>query len=147
MTKLAILAMLLVACAADPAPEPALTFELRTIDPADSDADAYSRAARAWRDVGAFEVEGAELVLWIDRYPHLREEVGSNGVRQGNHLTIDARVTGRELLVVAAHEVGHAILDTSRHTSGCGVMGGSDVLLCEEDYIIACEEAGLCDRY
>lgn len=64
--------------------------------------------------------------------------------RASDRVTIDSRVRGFELLVVAAHEVGHVVLDTSEHTT-CGVMGGQDVVLCGEDRALACRAAGLCE--
>lgn len=67
-----------------------------------------------------------QITIELVRVPHLVETEGSKALseiaRRG--IKIDTRVIDRvELLGAVAHEVGHILLDTPRHTTG-GIMGG-----------------------
>ena len=140
--RLLILTLVLASCEADR--NPSATYEIRPVDPSDPDVARYLEGARTWSDLGVEEQAGSPTVIWFVRDPHLVEHTGHRAMtdRAARLVTIDARVAGFDLLVASAHEVGHVVLDTGEHTS-CGVMGGYDVALCDEDVALACRAAGL----
>lgn len=158
MTRAAVIALALAGCAGDElvAPHVALVGDVN---------DDIATGARAWARLGfrihEGEVDGAECARrWYDlrdfecvitvtvvRDPRLREEYGTNALadRLSRSIAIDARETSPTVLRIAgAHEVGHLVLDTGRHTLG-GVMGGSRWRLTDVDLELACDQIGICD--
>lgn len=85
--------------------------------------------------------------IWIQVsvLPDLRERYGTNALsdRANRLVALDTSLTGLDLCVALAHEVGHVLLDTPEHTRG-GVMGGVDCVLAPVDYDLACREIGAC---
>lgn len=60
-------------------------------------------------------------------------------------ISYDRSVPTDRLSIIGAHEVGHILLNTPRHTRG-GVMGGAASVLRDQDRALACEAARLCHR-
>lgn len=58
-------------------------------------------------------------------------------------LEADTGPASRYLRTAVAHEVGHVVLDTGRHTQG-GIMGGATSVMRDVDYELACETIGTC---
>lgn len=138
-----LLATCLTACAAH---DPSETYRI-AVDPGDSDIERYREGASTWAEIGILEDPASNVVIWFQRDPHLITRTGHGAMvdRSTRVVTIDSSLVGFNLLVASAHEVGHVVLDTPRHTT-CGVMGGYDVVLCDQDLALACEIIGLgCD--
>ena len=117
---------------------PSVTYHLDVPDVALSrEAD---RALVGWARIG---LERAPLDVPAD-IAAVRMEFGDGLPADGVTNRVERRILIRRglpefrLLVIIAHEVGHAVLDTGRHTS-CGIMGGSDFFPCDEDVALACE--------
>ncbi len=124
--------------------------------------DAYGDGASAWIPLGFDVVERSNLpecerrwyetgdtdcviTIGIRRDPMLRDREGTNALsnRADRSVTIDASLSGYDLIVAVAHEVGHIVLDTPEHTRG-GVMGGSSAQLEAVDYELACRTIRIC---
>jgi hypothetical protein len=75
--------------------------------------------------------------------PRLLEiaHTGAQSDRTGRTVWIDASTAPYPARYALAHEVGHIVLDTPKHTLG-GVMGGSTYWLTPVDYALACEAIG-----
>lgn len=67
--------------------------------------------------------------------------VGAQSDRTSRTVWIDASTDPYRARYALAHEVGHIVLDTPKHTLG-GVMGGSTYWLMPVDYALACESIG-----
>ncbi len=63
--------------------------------------------------------------------------------RADRWVAFDTSLTGQRLDIAVAHELGHILLDTPKHTAG-GVMGGSSAHPTAVDYELACESIGVC---
>jgi hypothetical protein len=101
------------------------------------------RCERRWYELGDV---ACELPITIERSPLVLPMVGTQAFadRGERRIYIDSSVTDYyELLVIAAHEVGHLVLDTAEHTRG-GVMGGAAWSLEDVDYALACSSIGVC---
>lgn len=99
--------------------------------------------ARDWYETG--ETECAITIL-VTRDPLLRERTGTDALsnRTDRTVAIDSELTNEYNLIVAvAHEVGHIVLDTPKHTQG-GVMGGASARLERVDYELACSTIHVC---
>lgn len=133
---------LLVACATE---APVLTFSIET-QPTKAD-DATTLRSRAWEPLGIVQVDaGADVRVLASFADEIIEDgVSVDGMARRRERTIVIRrdLPPFRFAVIVAHELGHVVLDTAQHGS-CGIMGGSDVVPCEDDYRIACEDAGLC---
>lgn len=124
-------------------------------------AAAFVAGARAWVAIG-FTVTTADLELeacprfWpslhaYDCAIHIRvyavdglvESAGSEGIADRATRTITYDRGSARVSAIGAHEVGHIVLDTPRHTQG-GVMGGAASVLRDQDRTLACEVARLC---
>ena len=101
------------------------------------------RCARNWHNTGPID---CAITIDVGRDPLLVEKFGTQALSNRGERTvlIDARLTDRDRLrVAAAHEIGHIILDTPRHTQG-GIMGGSAWVMRPVDFALACETIGVC---
>lgn len=87
-----------------------------------------------------------QITIGVIRPPDLieREDKLAESNRDQRIVWIDARlVSPRYLSIASAHEAGHVLLDTPRHTEG-GIMGGFDDVMHDVDRALACETVGLC---
>jgi hypothetical protein len=159
--SLLALALLSGGCALDVAPQPVV--HLRAFD-GQALLSSDVEGARAWEAIG-FEVvteasglprcerrwydaddRACELPITIERSALVLPMLGTQAFanRGTRHVLIDTSVTDElALLVIAAHEVGHIVLDTEQHTEG-GVMGGAASTLQHVDYALACSAIGVC---
>lgn len=143
------------ACA-EPAAETVLEYVLVPVPLGVETAEQYDPALRAWDEIGIRRVplpdgattvddlRGAGIVpVVLHRVPGLVRDLEVYGLadRATGDILIDADLDPFRLAVTVAHEVGHVVLDTGEHTS-CGIMGGRDVLACDEDLELACRTAG-----
>ena len=125
-------ALALAACSAPMGA--ALTYTL-------SDPELVSYSA-GWGDLGIVATPDGEIVITVERVPDLVVDgVRTQGAsfRDTDTILIDSALSGFRLAVAVAHEVGHIVLDTPRHTH-CGIMGGEDTQLCDEDRALACQQ-------
>lgn len=125
----------------------------------------WLHGARAWQPLG-FEIRhepsplpecdrrwyedtvDCQIIVRFVLEPHLIEHTGSDGAanRGLRRVYVDDSVlaqTSEYQLILAAHEVGHILLDTPRHTAG-GIMGASSSSMQDVDYDLACEAIGVC---
>lgn len=136
---------------------------VRLVIVGDSQRDIYVKAASIWsvlgftigyQDAGRVECQRkwfddkqtCQYTIGIIRDPTLRQRAGTNAEsnRDQRAVRIDSAVVDQyQLMIAVAHEVGHILLDTERHTQG-GVMGGSDWALGEVDRQLACETVKVC---
>lgn len=130
-------ALALAYSCSDVAPEVAYSLEVRSpsLEPE------LARALRGWETIGLFRAPVGESDVgpfFVELAP--RASLPSDGVANPNtkQIFIGDNLSGRRLLVILAHEVGHLLLDTPEHTR-CGIMGASDTLPCSEDIALACE--------
>lgn len=84
-----------------------------------------------------------QITIGIVSVPMLRERTGTNArtFRDQRRVEIDSRLEGEPLLFAVSHEVGHVILDTSKHTP-TGIMSGGATEMTEDDWRLACESIG-----
>ncbi len=152
----------LVGC---PRPVPTPTVQehaIRLVIVGDEPRPIYLQGANAWSELGldvGYEDRGfpecpqrwttsprCQITIGIVRVDGLREAEGTDAStnRLARRVQIDTDVTNTfRLLSAVAHEVGHIVLDTPRHTVG-GVMGGADGVLHDVDRQLACETIGIC---
>jgi hypothetical protein len=142
---IALVLLALTACASDPGP--VVTYALDVPDVSlEADLD---HALGGWATIGLVRVHPEDgdvpdiAAVRIERVPvaDLPDADGRTW-REWRLIQIRDSLVGNRLLIVIAHEVGHAMLDTGRHTQ-CGIMSGSDTLPCNEDIALACERVGL----
>lgn len=98
---------------------------------------------RRWYETGNAE---CAITILVTRDPLLRERTGTDALsnRTDRTVAIDSELTNEYNLIVAvAHEVGHIVLDTPKHTQG-GVMGGASARLERVDYELACSTIHVC---
>lgn len=143
-----ILALLLAACTEHPT-----YIHIETSTPSLE----MALGANAWYRVGlegGFEVrDEATLSVSIELVPGLRNGDGNkvNGTtnRDTLEIQIDARLTGRALQHVVAHELAHAAFECDHLTHGEGIMSFSPpakvwiIEPTEADYDLACDH-GYC---
>lgn len=135
----------------------------------DGDLEAYEAGVRAWKPLGfdAVRVEDipptqracpknwysnepidvdCHIPIRIERQEGVIAENGALGyaVREGRWIVIDASLSGLTLQGVAAHEIGHIILDTGTHSKDGGIMDSGDWVMSPGDYDLACESIGVC---
>lgn len=154
------LAVLVSACAVDSRPS---APEIVIVTwPGQPMIDEYRDGASAWTPLGFDVVEQYDLpecerhwyeagnvdcaiTIGIRRDQMLREREGTNALsnRADRSVTIDTSLSGYDLIVAVAHEVGHIVLDTPEHTHG-GVMGGASAQLEAVDYELACRTIHIC---
>jgi hypothetical protein len=159
------LALLLVACAAARPVGP--TAVVRLVAPQEWSADDRARIAdglSAWRELGFDTL--VEAATDLPRCPNnwmftrrvdchiaigLRRELQMDaryGVRAltdraTDSVSLDSRIHGDELAHVIAHELGHVLLNTGKHTThGVMVTGGWMWALSAKDRALACEAIG-----
>lgn len=158
-------AVLAAAIALAGCPKPVPTRQahaIRLVIVGDETRPIYVEAARAWRELGldvGYEDPGmpecpqrwpsvarCQITIGIVRAAGVRQEEGSDAAanRRERRIRIDTTVTDPlKLRARVAHEVGHIVLDTPRHTVG-GVMGGADWVLHDVDRQLACETIKIC---
>jgi hypothetical protein len=67
----------------------------------------------------------------------------ADGLSAWRELGLDSRIHGDELAHVIAHELGHVLLNTGKHTThGVMVTGGWMWALSAKDRALACEAIG-----
>lgn len=117
----------------------------------------YLEGARAWEPLGfkfGFEESGLDqcsLSWYLDDYSPCEITIGllratepTRSYRDQRVMIIDSRIMDTfGLLRAVAHETGHIILNTSKHTSN-GIMAGTSFFMSEDDYALACETIGIC---
>lgn len=119
-----------------------VTFELLVADPTlEIDLD---RALVGWASIGLVRVQtgGQISAVLVERAAKIERDAAGVTDRNLRRIRIRADLTGFKLWVTLAHEVGHAVLDTSVHTA-CGIMAGHDLIPCVEDKALACRRVGL----
>jgi hypothetical protein len=119
-----------------------VTFELIVPDPTlEADLD---KALVGWASIGLVRVKtgGQISAVLVERVAQTPKNAGGVTNRLERRIQIRADLTGFGLWVALAHEVGHAVLDTSTHTA-CGIMSGQDFMPCAEDKALACRRVGL----
>jgi len=87
-----------------------------------------------------------QITIGIVIDPLLREHTGTLALsyRDQRTIVLDDDIREREALLVAvAHESGHILLDTPKHTSR-GIMGGTSWHMWDEDRTLACETIDIC---
>lgn len=117
-----------------------LGFEAVTDDPGTPE------CARDWY---VHRTTDCKITMWIYRVPDLVETAGTQAQTDPTTraVSIDSRlVDPLHLQIAVAHEAGHILLDTPRHTQG-GIMGGADCVMHDVDYQLACETIGYCVKY
>jgi hypothetical protein len=161
--KLLVFIASLVGCASQPKGPTAI---LRFYDPAAwsaKDKRDVEAGVIAWQSVGF--VGGIELKTnlprcpndWYKRSPQVTECVIEIGVIRERGLMVNHQVMGQadrvtdtihvdsllfnfDLIHVIAHEVGHILMNTSKHTAkGVMLSGGWEWWLSVEDKALACE--------
>lgn len=128
----------------------------------------YVDGANAWSRLGylaSFDATGlpdcadvrdafdgsCEVVVYVAR-GRVVENYGAAGVTsrdsEGRRVSIlDVRYSGLELVALAAHELGHSLLDTSSHVADpAAVMFHASVSWTPQpdDYALACSSIGVC---
>jgi hypothetical protein len=83
------------------------------------------------------------ITIGIVVQPDLIERTGSDAAAQRDFRTVYLDDDNHDVVLSVAHECGHILLDTPRHTQG-GVMGGASRDLTGVDYELACETIGVC---
>lgn len=166
--KLLALLPLLVACAVSPA---APRVHVVVPDGAAALVE-YTEGANAWAALGfgaSFDDSGllecprgwhamtppvvdCQISLGILRVPLLEEKSGgAAGLTDTSTapatIMIDARFAGFDLIMIAAHEAGHVVLDTAHHapagTHAIMAPSVNDWVMQPADYELACESIGL----
>lgn len=141
---------------------PARQHAIHLVIVGDTERPIYQQGAGVWSELGLeigfrdrglpecpqhwVDVLRCQITIGIVRVDGLREVSGTNARadRRVRRIEIDTDVTAElELRASVAHEVGHVVLDTARHTAD-GVMGGADWMLHDVDRRLACETIGIC---
>lgn len=99
----------------------------------------------------AFAGEPCEVVLYVGR-GRVAEQYGARGVTSrdayGRRVSlIDASISGRELVAVAAHEFGHSLLDTGAHVADPRAVmfhASTATTPAADDYALACSSVEAC---
>lgn len=146
---LAVLIAVLSSCTGRPA---APAVHLITDAPGDLE------GARAWEPLGfdvALEESGlpecglgwyvygetdCEITIGVVRTP---VPTRARSYRDQRRVELDPSLNERATRFAMAHEVGHILLDTPKHTVG-GIMGGSTYWLTAVDRALACETIHIC---
>ena len=119
-----------------------VTFELIVADPSlEAELD---KALVGWASIGLVRVKsgGQIAAVFVERVAKIENNAAGVTNRMTRRIQVRADLSGFKLWVTLAHEVGHAVLDTSTHTS-CGIMAGQDLIPCVEDKALACRRVGL----
>lgn len=128
----------------------------------------YVDGANAWSQLGylaSFDATGlpecddvreafdgsCEVVVYVGR-GHIVERFGAAGVTarddQGRRVSLlDVRYSGLELVALAAHELGHSLLDTHEHVADPRAVmfhASSNWTPQPDDYALACSSIGVC---
>jgi len=124
-------------------------------------APAYVDGADAWEALGFTLVEeplvecnrgwyasdprqvDCTITIGVVVDPGLIERLGSDAAANRAFRTVYIDDDNHAVVRALAHEAGHILLDTPRHTHG-GVMGGASTELRDVDYALACEAIGVC---
>lgn len=91
------------------------------------------------------DTRDCQLTIGVVVEPGLIERTGSDAAasREFRTVFLDDSLAGERLLQAVAHEAGHILLDTPRHTQG-GIMGGVSYTMWDVDRELACETLGIC---
>lgn len=90
------------------------------------------------------------ITIYIALWPQFKERYGHDALtdRATRGVIIDDRYSGRLLVHLAAHEIGHVLLDTGHLQPGqVGIMSGeglTETKAWPADYELACESIGYC---
>jgi hypothetical protein len=126
--------------------------------------DEYALGLDAWRDLGFVAGDsGIEcprywyasgdadctITVWISRWPNFRERYGVDAAadRETRGIVIDERYSGHLLVHLAAHELGHVLLDAGHLGPGeRGIMDPhtAETIASAADYALACASIGVC---
>lgn len=171
MIRFALIALTLAACATDAQPvAPHVGLYVVNSDPGRTVAQGsieHLDGANAWAPLGfesAFEhgtyerpecgrhwFESDEeratcqITIGVVLVPNLIERRGTDALsnREERAIYLDTRLTGDQLRIATAHEVGHVVLDTPEHTR-TGIMSGQTWHLSDDDRDLACRTIGTC---
>lgn len=159
MRTIIVLVGILAACGDNAAPRAPLV-DVVTAYPADE----YELGIDAWARLG-FEAgsNGREcprywyasddfdctITVQLARESYLRERYGADGLadRETRTIVIDARYSDHLLVHLAAHELGHILLDAGHLEPGAvGIMqtGTAETVASRADFDLACESIGIC---
>lgn len=97
----------------------------------------------SWYKFGMLD---CQITIGIQTNPLLREKEGTDAKsdRYTRIITLDPEVMDHyPLLISVAHEAGHILLDTPKHTQG-GIMGGATWWMKQVDKDLACESIRIC---
>lgn len=139
MIRIALIAIVFAACTET---GPVVTYALDIPDPElSAEAD---RALVGWETIGLVRDDASPDIaaIRVQRVPDDSMDVDARTWREFRLIEIRESVAGLRLYVAIAHEIGHGVLDTGRHTN-CGIMGSSDWFPCDEDIALACERVGV----
>ena len=174
MRTIILFAFLFAACADAPRPDvPLVRLVTVKSDPAHSPAESrpeHIAGALAWHELG-FDVEledgtypltecqrrwyassaadarECQLTVGVILVDFLIERRGTSALsnRDERWIAIDTRLTGYELEIAVAHEVGHIVLDAPNedHTP-TGIMSGRTARMSDDDRDLACRNIGIC---
>lgn len=88
-----------------------------------------------------------QISVWVEVDPDIRKLTGSNALSNidTKDIAIDSSLVIDPLgfSIAAAHEMGHVLLHTKKHTSS-GVMSGTSSYITRTDKDLACEEILIC---
>lgn len=98
--------------------------------------------ARRWYDADPAQAD-CTITIGVVIEPGLIERTGSDAAADRQARTVLLDDQNHDVVLSLAHECGHILLDTPRHTQG-GVMGGASYELRDVDYELACATIGVC---
>lgn len=143
--RAAVITLIAIAACANPDVEVRRTFALA--GPHGTELPDHARG-EGWLEAGLAEVDAdhADVVVLVEFVDGLIAQTGTAGSadRGTNQVFLDGSFRDTsgsvpftfQLGALAAHEIGHVVLDTPTHTT-CGIMANADVLPCAEDLELA----------
>lgn len=102
---------------------------------------------RRWYASASSDARACQLTIGVVLVDYLIERRGTSALanRDERWIAVDTRLTGYELTIAVAHEIGHVVLDAPNedHTP-TGIMSGTTARMSDDDRDLACRNIRIC---